>query len=338
MIKETIMDIGGTVAKATEDHAPEIGLGLGIVSMVAATVFACKGTIKAKKAVEDAKDDLDTIAKTEETGTTFDEDNNPVEYTEDDSKRDKLIVCSRLGVELIKAYGPTVLLTAFGIFSLVKGHNILRKRNLALIAAYETVSESYRKYRDRVKDLIGDTAAKNLKLGLEEKEIEVDTGKKNKDGSPKMKKEKKLIYDPLKDFSPYSRIFDSSCDSWTGDPIYDQSTLKARQAFWNNALKNRETHTVFLNEVYTDLGYPPTAAGQEVGWSLKHDCGDGYIEFGFDNVAYEPNKDFLEGYEPCCILDFNVDDKPVRDCLPKYGVYVNRPEIVEAREDGSVQA
>lgn len=333
MIKETLMNVGGTVARSVERHAPEITLGVGIVSMVAATVFACKGTIKAKKTVEDAKDDLETIEKTEEVGQTYDENNNPIEYTHEDSMRDRAIVCTRTAIELAKAYGPAVILTAVGIFSLIKGHNILQKRNLALAAAYEGVSEAYRKYRDKVKDIIGETAAKDLKLGLKDEEIEVDTGKKNKDGSPKLKKEKKKVLNYVDTLSPYARIYDASCPSWDDNAAYNLTVLKNRQAYWNDILKAREDHTVFLNEVYKDLGYPATTAGQVVGWSLNHD-GDGYIDFGIFDMNYQPNCDFINGYEPCCILDFNVDDKPVINCIPKWGVGISEVEV----EDGSVQA
>lgn len=334
MIKETLMNIGGTVTRTVEQHAPEIGLGVGIVSMVAATVVACKGTIKAKKVVEAAKDDLETIKKTEETGVTYDDNNNEIEYTKEDSAKDKMIVYTRAGLELVKAYGPAAVLTAVGVFSLIKGHNILQKRNLALIGAYESISEAYKKYQDKVKDLLGETTANNLKLGLKEEEVEVETGKKSKDGTPKTKKEKKLVYDPLDSLSPYARIYDSASKYWENDPALNRTILIGRQSYWNDILRTRADHTVFLNEVYKDLGFPVTAAGQVMGWSLNHDSGDGYITFGMDNMAYEPNRDFLNGYEPCCLLDFNVDDKPVIGCVPKWGVGVSDVEV----EDGSVQA
>lgn len=334
MIKDTIMNIGGSVFRAAEEHAPEIGLGIGIVSMVAATVCACKGTIKAKKIVEDAKDDLETIAETEEHETTFDEDNNPIEYTHDDATKDRSIVYARAGMGLVKAYGPAIVLTAVGIAALIGGHKILQRRNLALVAAYESLSEAYKKYQDKVKDAIGETMARDLKLGLSEKEVETETGKKNKDGTPKTKKEKKMIVNPLDNFSPYSKIYDSSCPCWCDDPAYNLTVLKGRQSYWNDILRARPDHTVFLNEIYKDLGFPVSSAGQVVGWSLNHESTDGYIDFGIFNMAYEPNRDFVNGYEPCCILDFNVDDKPVINCIPKYGVDVKEIEV----EDGSVQA
>lgn len=332
---ERVMNIGSAVSKTVEAHAPEIALGVGIASMVGATIFACKGTIKAKKTVEDAKDDMETIAKTEEAGRTYDDDNNPIEYTHENSMRDRVIVCKRTAVELAKAYGPAIILTAVGIFSLIKGHNILQKRNLALAAAYEGISEAYRKYRDKVKDILGEETARDLKLGLKDEEIEVDTGKKNKDGTPKMKKEKRKIIDPANGFSPYSRIYDASCKAWEDNPAYNYTVLMNKQAWWSDQLKIRPNHTVFLNEVLDDLGFPVCEAGQVVGWSLceGHDS-DGYIDFGFTDLSYEPNRDFMNGYEPCCLLDFNVDDKPVINCIPKWGIDVKEIEV----DDGSVQA
>ena len=307
---DIIKKAGTDAYRVVEAHSPEIALGVGIASMVGATILACKSTPKAKKVVEDAKDDLETIKKTEEAGHTYDDDNNEIEYTHEDSIKDKAIVTAKAGVLLAKAYGPAIILTAAGIACLVGGHHILRKRNVALVAAYESLSEAYKNYQDKVKDILGETTARNLKYSLEEKEITTDTGKKNKDGSPKLKKEKKLIVNgnPIDAFSPYCKIYDASCPNCDNDPAYNLSFLKCKQNYWNDVLRTRANHTVFLNEIYKDLGFPVTEAGQVVGWTLKDGVTkDGYIDFGIFNLAYQPNVDFVNGYEPVCILDFNVD-------------------------------
>lgn len=307
---EFIKKAGEGAYKTVETHSPEICLGLGIAATIAGTVLACKGTIKAKKAIDDAKEDLHTIEETEAQGHTYDDDNNEIEYTHDDSLKDKAIVTAKAGVMLVKAYGPAIVLTVGGIALLVSGHHILKKRNLALVAAYESMSEAYKKYQDKVKDILGETTARNLKYGLEEKEIVTDTGKKNKDGSPKLKKEKKLVVNgnPIDAMSPYCRIYDSGCRNWENDPGYNLMFLKNRQSYWNDILRCRPNHTVFLNEIYSDLGFPVTEAGQVVGWTLKEgETKDGYIDFGMFNLAYQPNVDFVNGYEPVCVLDFNVD-------------------------------
>lgn len=307
---DLIKKAGGDVYRAVEAHSPEICLGLGIAATVAGTVFACKGTIKAKEVIDDAKHDLETINKTEEIGHTYDDDNNELEYTHEDSIKDKAIVTAKAGVLLAKAYGPAIILTVGGIALLIGGHHILKKRNFALVAAYESLSEAYKKYQDKVKDILGETTARDLKYGIEEKEVDVDTGKKNKDGSPKLKKEKRLIVNgnPVDGFSPYCRIYDAGCPNWEKDPAFNLSFLKFKQNYWNEILRSRANHTVFLNEVYSDLGFPVTEAGQVVGWTLKDgEAKDGYIDFGIFNLAYQPNVDFVNGYEPVCLLDFNVD-------------------------------
>ena len=316
MFKETMLKLGGNIVRKTEEHSPEICLGVGIASMVAATVFACKGTIKAKKAVEDAKEDFDTIKKTEETGITYDDDNNEIAYSHEDSIKDKWIVASKTGIELAKDYGPAIILTVVGIGLLVKGHNILEKRNVELLVAYESISEAYKKYQDKVKDFLGETAARDLKYGLKEEETEVDTGKTNKDGTPKTKKERKIIIDgkAVTDFSPYARFFDSSCRGWENDPAYNLTYLTCKQNWCNDRLRLEGVLT--LNDVYQELGIPKTKQGQVVGWSLKSGNGDGYIDFGIYNSAYTPNRDFVNGYEPVILLDLNVDDRPVLNDFP----------------------
>ena len=316
MFKETMLKLGGDIVRKTEEHSPEICLGVGITSMVAATIFACKGTIKAKKAVEDAKEDFDTIKKTEETGITYDDDNNEIAYSHEDSIKDKWIVASKTGIELAKNYGPAIILTVVGIGLLVKGHNILEKRNVELLVAYESISEAYKKYQDKVKDFLGETAARDLKYGLKEEETEVETGKKNKDGTQKTKKEKKIIIDgrAVTDFSPYARFFDSSCKGWENDPAYNLTYLTCKQNWCNDRLRLEGVLT--LNDVYQELGIPKTKQGQVVGWSLKSGNGDGYIDFGIYNSAYTPNRDFVNGYEPVILLDFNVDDRPVLNDFP----------------------
>lgn len=303
------------VGAKAEEHSPEICLGLGIVSMVGATVFACKGTIKAKKVIEDAKNDMEVIEEAEKEGITYDASTNEeLSYSHEDAIKDRAIVTTRTAIELVKCYGPAGILTVGGITLLLKGHNILRKRNIALVAAYKSISEAYKNYQERIKAYLGETAAKNLKYGVKEDEVEVDTGKKNKDGTPKLKKEKKTIYEANpSEFSPYARFFEEGCKGWDPDPSYALTYLIKLQRWMNDRLKLERVVT--LNDVYDELGIPRTKEGQVVGWSLLNGKGDGYIDFGIYNQAFQPNREFVDGYESSILLDFNVDG-PVWDDYP----------------------
>ena len=79
--------------------------------------------------------------------------------------------------------------------------------------------------------------------------------------------------------------------------------------------KLRANGHVFLNEVYKELGFDDTKAGQVVGWIYdpENPNGDNYIDFGIYDVyncsksEAERKTAFVNGYERSIILDFNVD-------------------------------
>ena len=90
--------------------------------------------------------------------------------------------------------------------------------------------------------------------------------------------------------------------------------LRRQQDAANEILQARKH--LFLNEVYDMLGIPRTKAGQIVGWvyNEKNPNGDNYVDFGIYNTNREPNRNFVNGYEPTILLDFNVDG-PIYDLI-----------------------
>lgn len=54
------------------------------------------------------------------------------------------------GAALARLYGPSIAVGALSITGILAGNNVLRRRNVALAAAYATVDQSYRAYRGRV--------------------------------------------------------------------------------------------------------------------------------------------------------------------------------------------
>ena len=316
-----IKKVGSDAYRIAEIHSPEICFGLAVVGTIAGTVFACKATIKSKKVIDEAKEDLKTVDETEKEGKFIDNDNNEVEYTHDKAVTDKMIIVTQTCLKVAKYYAPAVGLIGTGLALFAKDHQILCGRITKLAVAYEGVNEALKKSQAALKDVLGEEGFQNLKFGLEEKEVDIETGKTNKDGTPKTKKEKRLMLgeNPIDKFSPYCRIYDSGCRNWEKDPAYNLAFLKGRQCWWNDVLRTRSNHTVFLNEIYRDLGFEVTKAGNIVGWSLKpkdkdRPNPDGYIDFGIFDMAYKPNVDFVNGIEPVCLLDFNVDG-PCLNCI-----------------------
>lgn len=283
-------------------HSPEILMVAGVVGTVASTVLACKATTKIGKILENKNSTLDAIHEGMKNGEI-----NGTEYTEQDGKKDLTIIYAQTGIEMVKLYAPAVVLGTLSITSIVAGHQILKKRNIALAAAYAVVDKSFKDYRKRVVERFGEQLDKELRYNIKAKEVEEIVVDKN--GNEKV--EKTIINtvdgNPLEEISEYARFFDVfNSDEHQKDPEYNLMFLRKQQDWANEKLK--ANGHLFLNEVYDMLHIPRTKAGQVVGWIYdeKNPRGDNYVDFGIYNNT-EANRRFVNGYEYNILLDFNVD-------------------------------
>ena len=280
-------------------HSPEILVVTGVVGTVASAVMACKATTKIDEVLAETKDNIDkTKDYVEKKG--FSE-----KYTEEDYKKDLTIFYAKGGLELVKLYAPSVALGALSITAILSGHNVLRKRNVALAAAYATVEKGFKEYRGRVVERFGEELDRELKYNIKAKEAE-ETTVDEKTGEEKVTKKTVNVADP-NNYSTYARFFDDGCTGWTKDPEYNLMFLKNQQRYANDLLKSRGH--LFLNEVYDMLGIPRTKAGQVVGWIYDEEYpnGDNFVDFGIYDLYNEKARDFVNGYERTILLDFNVD-------------------------------
>ena len=280
-------------------HSPEILVVTGVVGTVASAVMACKATTKIDEVLAETKDNIDkTKDYVEKKG--FSE-----KYTEEDYKKDLTIFYAKGGLELVKLYAPSVALGALSITAILSGHNVLRKRNVALAAAYATVEKGFKEYRGRVVERFGEELDRELKYNIKAKEVE-ETSVDEKTGEEKVTKKTVNVADP-NNYSTYARFFDDGCTGWTKDPEYNLMFLKNQQRYANDLLKSRGH--LFLNEVYDMLGIPRTKAGQVVGWIYDEEYpnGDNFVDFGIYDLYNEKARDFVNGYERTILLDFNVD-------------------------------
>jgi len=280
-------------------HSPEILVVAGVVGGVTSAVMACKATTKAGDIIEDTKSQLDIIHKGMEDGNI-----RGVEYTKEDGTKDLTIVYTQTAVKFVKLYGPAVALGTASIVSILAGHNITRKRNLALTAAYATIDNSFKQYRNRVIERFGEGLDRELKYDVKTKEVEETVV--NEDGTESTVKTTVNVIDP-NTISDYSRIFDECNPSWSKSPEHNLVFLKQQQNYANDLLKSRGH--LFLNEVYDMLGFPRTQAGQIVGWVYDdvNPVGDNFVDFGIYNLDSERARAFVNGYERSILLDFNVD-------------------------------
>ena len=281
-------------------HSPEILIVTGIVGIVTSAVMACKATTKINDILEDTKTQVEKVH------TVLEDESIPEEtYSEEDSKKDLAIIYAKIGLSFVKLYGPSILLGAVSIASIITSNNILRKRNIALAAAYTVVDTGFKEYRGRVIERFGEELDKELKYNIKAenvKETFID-----EDGSEKTVDKTVEMTDPHACYSNYARFYDDGCKGWTKDPELNLVFLKQMQQYANDRLRARGH--LFLNEVYDMLGIPHSSAGQIVGWIYDEDnpVGDNYVDFGIYDTYKEKSRDFVNGYERVILLDFNVD-------------------------------
>lgn len=289
------------VGFALKKHSPEILVVAGVVGTVTSAVMACKATTKLSGIMEKAKNDIDTIHECVDNPDILPEGTT---YTSEDSKKDLAIVYAKTGVDLIKLYGPSVALGTLSLFCVVKSNDILRKRNVALAAAYATMDKGFKEYRGRVIERFGKDLDRELKYNIKAKEIEETVVDEN--GEEKKVKKTVEVAD-INEPSTYARFFDENCAGWEKDAEFNLLFLKQMQAHANDRLKARGH--LFLNEVYDMLDIPRTKEGNVVGWIYDEDCpnGDNYVDFGIYDLYNEKKRDFVNGYERSILLDFNVD-------------------------------
>lgn len=289
-------------------HSPEILVVAGVAGTVVSAVMACKATLKVHEIVDQSKADINAIHDAAENGVT----NAGIAYNAEDAKKDLAIVYVQTGVKLVKLYGPSVVLGALSITGILASNNILRKRNVALAAAYATVDKGFKEYRGRVVERFGKDLDRELRYNIKAKEVEEKVV--DEDGNETTVKKTVMVAEPTVN-NAYMKCFDETCPAWEKNAEDNLYFLMCQQAQATDLL--RAKGHLFLNEVYDMLGFQRTKAGQHVGWiyNEKDPIGDNFVDFGIGDLRDEQKRAFVNGYERSIWLDFNVDG-PIVDLLP----------------------
>ena len=281
-------------------HSPEILMAAGVVGVVTSAVMACKATTKLSGILEESKKEIDQIHEYVEVNGYSEK------YTEEDSKKDLVISYTKMSMKLVKVYAPSVILVLLSITSILASNNIIRKRNMALAAAYAAIDSNFKDYRNRVVERFGKELDRELKYNIKPKEIEETIV--DEEGNEVVVK-KTVNNAEVNLPSEYAKVFDEFSSCWTKDADYNLTFLRRIQDQANDKLRLRGH--LFLNEVYDMLDIPRTKAGAIVGWIYdpNRENSDSYVDFGlYDNLINDESKRlFINGNERSVLLDFNVD-------------------------------
>lgn len=281
--KKVTRTVGRQILK-TKKNSPHIFFIGGIVGVVGGTVLACRATLQAGDVLDEVNHDIDQVKQMGENRVESDDD-----YDESQYYRDLGYVYAKGAVKLGRLYALPAAVMVVSVGSLTGSHVQLVRRNTALTAALTSISAAYEKYRDRVREELGEEKELDIYYDARREAVE------HTDGA------KEVVKIANGAHSEYARVFDEFNANWKRDAEYNRIFLTAQQNYLNQRLEARGH--VFLNEVYDCLGMDHSTPGAVVGWVWDGD-GDNYIDFGI----YEAhNEDFVAGREQSIWLDFNVD-------------------------------
>ena len=297
-IGEQFLKLGGKL----DYHSPKIFIIGGIASGVVTVVMACIATTKVDPVIKKTKDSLLVIHEKQENPPTEkgEDGTDIIVYSEKDAQKELLVTYTKAGWELAKLYLPSIGVGCLSIVSILAGSHMLHRRNVALVAAYTTIDQSFKEYRNRILAKYGAEAENEIRNGLIPKLVtDIVT-----DENGKQKKEKRTIYVAGKTLSDYARYFDSeTSEAWESNMDFNEFFLAGQQSVANDKL--RANKILYLNEVYDSLGIKRCLAGQHVGWIYNPELGkDNYVDFNIQKVYRETDNGALE---EVIILDFNVD-------------------------------
>lgn len=197
-----------------------------------------------------------------------------------------------------RLYAVPATLGALSVACTIGGHKVLTKENAALASAYIALDKSFRAYKEKM------PLPTTLQETVEE-EIENQKVDGSKDGTVS-------DVDKCELFSPYARLFDHTNYLWTPSGSGTASILHSIQNYCNDKL-HRDGY-LFLNDVYDQLGFERTEAGQQVGWFEGN--GDSCVDFGLFHKGNPTLERLMQGKLEYVVLDFNVDG-PIMHMLPR---------------------
>lgn len=280
-------------------NSPEILLGAGIVGFVGTIVLACRATCRADEVLEFHRRKIKDINDAKEIADADPE--GEMAYDIELYRQDKAIRYLKTTGSLAKLYAPTIAVGTLSLACILTSRNIMQKRYLGVVAAYNGLSAAFEEYRKRVRDEYGDGLDKHFRYGTTYDELPVydENGKKTKEKEQVEKTETGMVMQT----DDSCRFFDSSNPNWDKNPTFSMMWLRGQQNILNDILHTRGH--VFLNEVYDALGFPHTPQGAVLGWIDGE--GDNCIDFGL----YDPNKEsvrrFVNGVDNVIMLEFNHD-------------------------------
>ncbi len=288
-------------------HSPELLIASGIGLALSSVILACVATNKIKQPIERA-----TI-KIKDTHAAMN-DSYKIQnglYSVEEGRKELTKTYLKIAGKLLWTYTPAILTFGLSVSCILGSHKIMKGRNIALAAAYTTLENGYKAYRNRVKEKLGEEAEDALY-----KNITTET-KQVQDKNGELKSTKVNIPHLDQNSNPYSALYTCGNRGWERNAVLNYEFLMTQQSYLNRKLQAQGF--LFLSDVYDALGFDASMLGADkirashiLGWiyDLKDQSRDNYVSFGLTNpndITKTNVQKQLESNEPSFWLEFNCD-------------------------------
>ena len=269
-------------------HGPEILVFGGALGTLVGGVMACVATTHLPEVNEKAKARFEAVRK---------------QHPQEIHKQEMTKAYFQTGLDYMRLYAPSVIVSGLSITGILAGNNMLRKRNIALAAAYATLDTSYKRYRTRVADRFGDDVEREIYHDIQKKTIMKQVT--DEDGNVTEVEETIEIANDLGEYCFYFE--QGKAKAWEANHEYNMFFLQLQQRLVNDQL--RAHGYLFLNDVLKDLGIDRTRAGAVTGWVYDPENADKYQNDNRVNFHIQPIYRMENGEEivETIMLNFNVD-------------------------------
>lgn len=259
--KEVRMRSGMFGLKVRKNGA-ELSLGVGIGGIILTVIESSKATLSAGDILELHRERMGEMKEAIEVAKE--------DHLEFNPGREKMIIWSKTFVDLAKLYAPAITLGGLSVGAIILSRNIMHRRYLAAVAAYNAVREAFDAYRDRVRDEMGDMYDHHFRYGTELREVTEEIidekGKKKKvtkmeevPGTEKVENRQLNFW--WDEYLPNGL----KNTNWDPNPEYCKSWLRGRENLITDL--GRRNGYLFVNDVLRELGLPGVFPdGQLLGW------------------------------------------------------------------------
>lgn len=249
-------------------HAPEIMLVVGDIAVGFGVYHACKATRKLDETLEIAEDRKEALEDVKD------------ELTEQEYKREATKVWFQNAGDLVKLYTPAGLLLIGGLASLNGSAIVLKKRNIALTAAYAMLKESFDTYRAKIRS----TGEDGLKIDTDY--VHGATTEGNTERKKRFDEHLPVTYTLLYD--------ETTAKNFSHSDGVNLTILKAKQRYLSQKLRCSETGVLTLNDICHELDLYIDSYQDGDSWGVVYNPA---VNGDQINLGFEDSFMFTHGYE-----------------------------------------